>query len=101
MLRQPLVIGFVLAAVAARADDPKAIVEKSLKASGWDKDKSSCMTWKEKGKFSAGGMELAYTGDWAVQLPDKYRFVIKASFGGQDIELKFALNGDKAYESAF
>jgi len=102
MIRHTLVVGFVIGAVGAvRADDAKTVVEKGLKVSGWDKDKSPCMTWKEKGKFSGGGMELAYTGDWAVQLPDKYRFVIKASFGGQDAEFKFTLNGDKAYESAF
>jgi hypothetical protein len=101
MIRHALVVGFVLgAAAAARADDAKAVVEKGLKASGWDKDKSPCMTWKDKGKFSGGGMEMTYAGDWAVQLPDKYRFAIKVKFGEMDIDFAFVLNGDKASESA-
>jgi hypothetical protein len=101
MTRCLLVIGaFAAASAAARADDAKAVVEKGLKACGWDKDKSTCTTWKDKGKFSGGGMEMTYTGDWAVQLPDKYRFAIKVKFGGMDVDFTHTVNGDKAFESA-
>src|SRR5262245_64392056 len=101
MLRHTLVIGFVIGAVGAvRADDAKTVVEKGLKACGWDKDKSPCMTWKDKGKFTGGGMEMTYAGDWAVQLPDKYRFAIKIKFGEMDIDFTHVTNGDKAFESA-
>jgi hypothetical protein len=100
MIRLLFVVGFVFGIVSsARADDPKAVVEKGLKACGWDKSKSPNMTWKDKGKFSAGGVDATYTGDWAVQLPDKYRFAVKVSAGGMDIDFTMVLNGDKAYES--
>jgi hypothetical protein len=102
MLRRLLVLGVVVGTASlARSDDPKVIVEKGLKACGWDKGTSPCMTWKEKGKFTGGGHEIAYTGDWSVQLPDKYRFAVKLNFNGQDLEIKVVTNGDKAYESAF
>jgi hypothetical protein len=101
MIRHAWVVGLVLGAAAAgRADDAKSIVAKGLKACGWDKEKSPYMTWKDSGKFSGGGMEMTYSGDWAVQLPDKYRFAIKVKFGEMSIDFTHVLNGDKAFESA-
>lgn len=101
MTRCVIAVGcVVLLTGPGRADDPKAVVEKGLKASGWDKLTSPCMTWKDSGKFSAGGIEMNYAGDWTVQLPDKYRFDIKMKFGDMDVDFKLVANGDKVYESA-
>jgi hypothetical protein len=99
----PLAIAFVVAP-ASRADDAadaKAIVEKAVKASGHKADeKPSAMTWKDKGKFSGGGFELDYTGEWAFQGPDKYRFTVTGDFGGMKVTFTGVVNGSKAWESA-
>ena len=57
--------------------------------------KTPCTTWKDKGKLTAGGMEMAYTGDWAVQLPEKYRFSVKVKFGDMDLDFTHVTSGDK------
>jgi hypothetical protein len=87
------------AASSARADDAaKAVVEKAVKAAGWADLKA--MTWKDKGSLAVMDQKLDYTADWAVALPDKYRFALKSNFGGTPIELTLVVNGDKAWESA-
>ena len=59
------------------------------------------MTWKDKGKFNGGGMEIVYTADWAFQGPDKYRFDINADLNGMKINFLVVVNGNKAWESGF
>lgn len=84
-----------------RADDPadaKGIIEKAIKARGDKPDsKLSAMTWKDEGKFTAMGVTLPYTADWAFQAPDKYRFVLVGTLGDAKINLTFVINGDKAW----
>jgi hypothetical protein len=93
----------VLFAPVARADDAadaKAIVEKAVKATGQKiDDKLTAMTWKDKGKFTGGGFEMNYTGDWAFQAPDKYRFVIVAALGDAKITFTLVANGEKVWAS--
>jgi outer membrane lipoprotein-sorting protein len=93
-----VVIGFCPALSAA--DDPKAIVEKAIKASGASVDDPPNMTWKEKGTLAFMGQKLEYTSDWTVQFPDKCRFVMKADFGGMKVDIIVSSNGTKAWESA-
>lgn len=91
--------------VRAAEDDhakAKAVVEKAIKAAGWDKDSPTALrTWKDKGKFTGGGMSAEFTGEYAFAAPDRYRFAVKMEFGGQKIELTVIANGDKVQESAF
>jgi len=99
----PVAILF-LVGLAARGDDAadaKAIVEKGVKASGRQPgDKAVAMTWKDKGKFTAGGMAMPYNGEWAFQGPDKYRFVVTAEVEGMNLTFTAIANGAKAWESA-
>jgi hypothetical protein len=83
------------------AADARAIVEKGIKATGQKPgDKAVAMTWKDKGKFTAGGMSMPYTGEWAFQGPDKYRFSVSAEVEGMNLTFSAIANGAKAYESA-
>jgi hypothetical protein len=99
----PLAALFVFSP-ALRADDAadaRAIVEKAVKAIG-DKpgDKPTAMTWKDNGKFTAGDMSMPYTGDFAYQWPDKYRFAVSADLEGMKLTFMAIINGTKAWESA-
>lgn len=98
-----LVVVFA-AAQAARSDDAadaRALVEKAVKARG-DKpgNPAPAMTWKDKGKFTGGGMSADYTGEWAFQGPDRYRFTVNIEIEGAKIVFAVVINGDKAWESA-
>lgn len=103
-----LLVGVVVlaggAAVRAADDDQakaRAVVEKAVKAAGWEKDGPAVhQSWTDKGKFTAMGMTIDYTGKWWFSGPDKSRFEIKLSFGGTDMEFTSVVNGDKSWESA-
>jgi hypothetical protein len=83
------------------AADAKKLVERSIKAGNLpDPAKMTGLTWKDKGKFTAMGLELNYTADWAVQFPDKYRFSFESEFGGMKINMAMVAAGEKAWESA-
>ena len=103
-MRRFLCTGVVVLLVGATApadDKAKAIVEKAVKAVGSEKDGPNVhQTWSDKGKFTAMGMTLDYTGKWWFSGPDKYRFEIKLNFGGSEIEFTSIVNGDKSWESA-
>jgi hypothetical protein len=91
---------FSSAAVSDDAADAKALVEKAIKATGQKPgDKVGAMTWKDKGKFTAAEMSMAYTGDFAYQGPDKYRFSVNADIEGMKLTFTAIANGAKAWES--
>ncbi len=99
----PLAALFVLAPVSQADDaaDAKAIVEKAVKAAGYKPDdKAKAVTWKDKGKFSGGDFSLEYTGEFAFQGPDKYRFAVTADVNGSKFTFIAITNGAKAWESA-
>src|SRR5262245_16776174 len=82
-------------------DDARAIVEKGIKATGQKlDDKAVAMSWKDKGKFTAAGMAMAYTGEFAFQGPDKYRLTVNAEVEGMNLTFTAIANGAKAWESA-
>jgi outer membrane lipoprotein-sorting protein len=91
-----------LSVVAAKADDAaKAIVEKAIQATGYKPgDATAPVTWKAKGTFSALGMSIPYTGDWAFQAPDKQRFSFEGEFGGMKMAITVVSNGEKAWGAA-
>ena len=86
-----------------RGGEPEArsIVERTVKASGWDKDdKPGALTWKDKGIFNFMGNKLDYDADWIFQPPGKYRFDLRMEVGGMKIEMKMGTDGTKAFEAA-
>jgi hypothetical protein len=91
-------VGLVLCSTAVRADDARAIIEKGLAASGRKVgDKSQALTWKDKGTFTASGVTMDYTADWAFQGPDKYRFALNGAFGELKIAVTVVTAGGKAW----
>jgi hypothetical protein len=91
----------IMSAVIHAQDDARAIVEKGIKATGQKPgDKTVAMSWKDKGKFTGGGMTMPYTGEFAFQGPDKYRFVVTAEVEGMNLTFTAIANGGKAWESA-
>jgi outer membrane lipoprotein-sorting protein len=69
----------------ARADDAadaRAIINKAIKAGGGEEKlaKFKSQTFSETGKYYGTGAALDYTGEYAVQLPDRFRMEIKGVF---------------------
>jgi hypothetical protein len=104
-MRTPLLAALVavslVPALRAQDADARASVARAIKAANWpDDDKPQNLTWKDAGTMTAGGLKIAYTGDWAVRMPGAYRFEITVDFMGQKTKLLFGVDGDKAWESA-
>jgi len=86
-----------------RADDKAevaAILDKGIKALGGEErlSKVKAGTWKGKGKVHlADDMVLDFTGDWALQTPDKFRASLEVDVNGLTLKQVRVLNGDKAW----
>ena len=76
------------------ADEQQArsIVEKAIKAAGGAEKLSQykAATWTEKGMYYGMGEGVAYTGEYAMQYPDKFRMEIVGVF-------TTVLDGDKGW----
>jgi hypothetical protein len=103
-MRRIVCLATVLAlavAGAARADeqaDMRKVIDKAIKAAGGEEKlaKYKAATFKDKGKFYGMGEGIAYTGEFAVQQPDKIRIRIE---GGGDTKFVFVrvFNGEKLW----
>jgi hypothetical protein len=97
-----MAVGVLGASSPARADDQAdalKIIDKAIKAVG-DEAKLAKMpasTWKMKGTFHGMGAEIPYTGDGAMQLPDKSRLALSFDAGGQQFTFVMVFNGDKGW----
>src|SRR5437763_454627 len=86
-----LAAAVVLAAAgAARADDQadlQKVIDKAIKAAGGRENlaKYKGETFKMKGKFYGMGEGIDYTGDIAVQVPDKARTQIDGEINGAKV----------------
>ena len=75
------VVGLSLAGVL-RAEEPKDIVEKAIKAAGGEEKlaKVKAQTWSAKGKYYGMGEGQDYTAEYAVQFPNKFKFTVQGVF---------------------
>jgi hypothetical protein len=105
-MRRVVCLAVVLALAAAgpaRAEekaDCKAIIAKAIKAAGGEEKlaKIKAYTVKMKGKYYGMGEGFPYTGELAVQLPDKHRIQIDGEIGGEVVTFFIqAVNGDKIW----
>jgi hypothetical protein len=83
VLRVGMAVGLVFALTGAlRAEEPKEIIEKAIKATGGEEKlaKFKAQTWAAKGTYYGAGEGQPYTAEYAVQLPDKIRVDIKNVF---------------------
>lgn len=79
----------------ATADDPKAIVEKAIKAHGGAAalDKYKAHRVQFAGTVTAMGMELEMKGQLLAVWPDKIKVKATLSVGGQEVPLEQIING--------
>src|SRR5262249_1121872 len=75
------------------------IIDKAIKATGGEEKitKLKATTFKGKGTFYGMGDGVEYTGEWAVQPPDKLRFQIEGGAGDMKFTFIRVVNGDKAW----
>jgi hypothetical protein len=99
MRRLTAVVVAAVLGVAARAEDPAAVVDKAAKAvGGADKlDKITAFTFTGKGQISAGGGEGDITVKATYQGIDHMRQDIEMSFGGMEIKGASVLAKDKGW----
>lgn len=94
----------VVSSITTRADgaaDARAVVARALRAAGVkDVDNPVAMTWKDKGTFIGGGVTMPYSGEWAFQGPDQYRFEITGEINGAKIQFQAVISGNRAWEAA-
>ena len=101
-------LGCVMAVMAlaasgvARADDKadaQALIAKAIKAMG-GKEKlaaKQAFTFKTKGKFYGMGEGIDYTGEFAVQPPDKIHFQMDFEANAMKFNMVYVFNGKKGW----
>src|SRR4051812_3171087 len=83
---------------ADEKDEARALVEKAIKAAG-GKDKlavDKAVTFKAKGKFHGMGQAIDYTGDFAIQQPDKTRFRMEFEINAMKFTVTLVFDGKTA-----
>jgi len=85
----------------ARADDkdPKAILDKAIKALGGEEklQKAGAMTWKAKGTITFNDNERPIKTQGTFQGLDHYRGEFESEFDGNEVHGVTVLNGDKGW----
>lgn len=86
---------------SARAQDPKVIIDKALKALGGAEKISAAkaMTWKVKGTLTFGEGENEFSASGAAQGLDHYRQEFEGEFGGNKFKAITVIAGDKGWRS--
>ena len=84
----------------AQQDEPRAIIDKAIKAHGGAKKLAAikAIQIKAKGKVVAP-MEIAFTIDISSQPPDKMKAVIDLEVGGMNLSVTQVVNGKKGWNS--
>src|SRR5262249_48132883 len=88
----------VPAGLRAADDDPKAILEKAIKAHGGESHlaKHQAGSSKNKGKITLAGVgEVEFTQETSFMLPDKLKEAMELTVAGQKINVVTLVNGDK------
>lgn len=103
LLGTTVVLGLLLGAGGLVRGDDQAdalkVIEKAVQAQGGADNvtKHKAATWKVKGNFYGLGNALPYTGEYAVQFPDKMRFVLEFDAGGQQAKFIMVVNKDQGW----
>jgi hypothetical protein len=109
-MRRIVCLGVILALAAAGAgraeekSESKQVIDKAVKAVGGEDKlaKVKAFTFKMKGKFYGMGEGIDYSGEVAVQLPDKSRVKIDGDLNGTKVTFfEQVVNGDKVWLKEF
>src|SRR5262249_20251507 len=96
-------LGVVLGTAGpARADersDAEAVLDKGIKALGGEANltKFKPARWKAKGKLHVGDETADFSGEWALQAPDKFRVALEVTGKQGTLKQVRVLNGDKGW----
>ena len=102
-MRQFVLLTLALVAAApARADDAteaRAIIDKAVKAVGDEAKLAAAKAYTQKisGKFHGPAGVIAFTGEWAVSLPDQLRQAIESQSDGITFRTVRVIAGDKGW----
>jgi outer membrane lipoprotein-sorting protein len=82
----------------AEEPEPKALIEKAIKATGGEENlaKFKAHTFKDKGKYYGMGEGEEYAGEFTVQHPDKMRIKIEGT-GKVKFTFLQVVNGEKVW----
>jgi hypothetical protein len=77
----------------------RAIIDKAVKAVGGEAKLASAATYTQKvsGKFHGPAGVVAFTGDWAVSLPDRLRQATESESDGMKFRAVRVIDGDKGW----
>jgi len=81
-------------------DEARKVIDRAIKAHGGAAkiEKFPAATFKSKGKLYAMNPDgMDYTGEFAVQAPDKFRVDISVDISGMAFKVVNVVNGDKAW----
>jgi hypothetical protein len=84
---------------AARADEPKDVITRAIKAHGGEEalTKYQAAQARNKGKITIPGVgDVEFTQQVSYMLPDKFRESMELDVGGQKVNVETVVNGDKA-----
>jgi hypothetical protein len=83
------------------ADDPKAVLDKGIKALGGEEKlaKAKILSWKNKGKIYIQGNPSDFSSEATADGLDRFRSRFEADFGGNKIEGIGILVGDKGWRT--
>jgi hypothetical protein len=100
-MTRSLVLALALALPAAAADDPKAVIEKAVKAHGGAAalDKFPVHKTAIKGTITAQGMEIAVTGTMLKAYPDREKTTATLTVQGQELPLVVVSNGKEVSQT--
>jgi outer membrane lipoprotein-sorting protein len=97
-------VGILLAGSswAAAQDNPKAILDKAVKAMGGAEklSKTKAQEIKSKGTLEVQGLSLEFTEDSSVQHPSKFKESMHLSVMGKQIDVITVFNGKEGWISA-
>lgn len=96
-----LILAVAVAAPAAAADDPKAVIAKAVAAHGGAAavDKYAGQRAEFKGTVSLGGMDAEMTGRFVRAFPDKERLTATLTVGGMEVPLVQVTDGKTARQT--
>ena len=77
-----ILASIIIAPVFAGGDDPRAIIDKAIEASGGSTNlaKHKSASWKDKGTYYGMGDGQPYTGSSAIEFPDRFRMEVDDVF---------------------
>jgi hypothetical protein len=94
-------VSVAMSGLARAADDPKAVLEKGIKALGGEEKlaKFNAYSMKSKGKFYVQGSPNDFTSEVTVEGLDHSRSKIEGEFNGEKFEVTSVLAGDKGWST--